>query len=245
MSVTDQKLSTAELLFNQAAQMGLQPSWVTQNWLFAIQTPQGERYINNTSSMLNSQVAASLSRNKYLTRKLLERQGLPNVPFARPKTTVEARLFLENYHKIIVKPNTGAGAHDIRIVESPVQLVGVPLADSIFEQYITGKEMRYLVLDGQVVSVHESRYGTSVAADRYLERIAYEQANWHPERAAMAVQIAAMLGLRFAAVDYLVTESGAFYVLEVNSSPGLKWFHAPTAGPSIDIAALFMQAIMA
>lgn len=240
----DQKLSTAELLFRQASTMGLEPSWIVPDGLFAIDTPNGERYINNTTSVLNSHVSASLSLNKPLTRVIMARHGIPNIPFTRPKTMIEARLFLENYKKIIVKPYNGSGARNIHIVESPVQLVGLPVTECILEKYIAGREMRYLVLDGEVVSVHESRYGESVQADRYLERVAYDTADWNSERIEMSLRVTKILGLRFAAVDFLVDENDRYYVLEVNSSPGLKWFHAPTSGPPVDIAAMFMQAML-
>ncbi len=224
--------------------MGLEPVWITSGCLFVVQTPNGELFVNNATSSLNSHLSASLTRNKYLTRVILGRHGLPNIPFARPRTIIEARLFLENYRKVIVKPLTGSGSRDIRVIESPLQLTGLPLPGNIFEQYIPGIEMRYLVLNGAVVGVHESKYGASVEATRYLERIAYEQAQWDPACSAMSLQIADVMGLRFAAIDFMIDENGKPYVLEVNSSPGLKWFHAPTAGPPLDIATMFMEAAM-
>lgn len=222
--------------------MGLAPVWVTPNGLFTIHTDSGEKYVNGAKSELNTQLSASLTRNKYLTRVLLGRHGLPNIPYASPATMMEARLFLENYHTIVVKPRDGFGSHDIHIVESWTQLTGIPLTGRIFEQYITGREMRYLVLDGRVIGVHESRYGTSVAPDRHLERIAYESNHWNAEHEIMAIKIADILGLRFAAVDFMITPEGTTYVLEVNSSPGLKWFHAPTSGPAVDVAAMLLEA---
>lgn len=118
------QVGTAKLLFNRAQQMGWQPAWVIPGGLFAVTTASGERYINFAQSSLNSHVSASLTRNKYLARLILERHGLPNIPFARPKTESEAEAFLTKHHKIIVKPLCGSGSRDIRIVESMEQLAG-------------------------------------------------------------------------------------------------------------------------
>jgi glutathione synthase/RimK-type ligase-like ATP-grasp enzyme len=224
--------------------MGLKPVWVVPNGLFAISTPTGERYVNFATSSLNSHVSASLAKNKYLTRVVLGRSGIPNIPFCRPKTMEEALLFLEQHKKIIVKPYDGWGAQDIRIVESPEQLEDVALSSYIFEKYIVGREMRILVLNNNVIGVHESKYGVSVEATRDLERISYDRSEWDIELTNSALRISHILGLRFAAVDYLVDDQGTYYLLEVNSSPGLKWFHAPTAGPPVDAAALFLEAML-
>jgi glutathione synthase/RimK-type ligase-like ATP-grasp enzyme len=244
MTTVTKKLGTSELLFRQADRMGLKPVWVTPNGLFAISTPQGERYVNFATSSLNSHISASLAKNKYLTRVVLGRSGVPNIPFCRPKTMQEALLFLLQHKKIVVKPYDGWGAHDIRIVTTAGELAGIVLRDYIFEKYIAGREMRILVLNDNVVGVHESRYGVSVEATRDLERISYHASEWDAELVASSLQVTRTLGLRFAAVDYLVDDKGTFYLLEVNSSPGLKWFHAPTAGPPVDVAALFLEATL-
>jgi len=52
-----------------------------------------------------------------------------------------------------------------------------------------------------------------------------------------------LLDLNFAAVDYMIDDTGTAYILEVNTTPGLKWFHAPTSGPVVDVARLFLEAI--
>jgi glutathione synthase/RimK-type ligase-like ATP-grasp enzyme len=240
----DKKLGTSGLLFRGAQQMGLQPSWVTQGALFAILTDDGERYINFARSPLNSHVSISLAKNKYLTRLILERHGLPNIAFARPETLEQAELFLRTHKKIIVKPLEGSGARDIHIVSAMEQLQDIDIRNYIFERYTPGKEIRYLVLNGVVIAVYQSEYGTSVAVARPLECISFPRSIWDPNLMTLSVRVARILGLRFAAVDYLIDAQGAAHILEVNSTPDLKWFHAPTSGPSVDVARLFLQAIL-
>ncbi len=238
-----EKLGTAQLLFQSALALGLQPSWVTKGGVFAITANGREHYVNFARSPLNTHTSISLARNKAITRKILARHDLPNIPFAVPESRSEAIAFLHRHGKIIAKPIGGSGAEDVHIVTSASQILTLEITKYILEEYIAGQELRYLVLNGEVIGVHRSDYGTSVQADRALERISYEPAKWDPSLSAMANKAAKALDLRFAAVDYLIDDSGRTYILEVNSTPGLKWFHAPSSGPVIDVAGKFLSAI--
>lgn len=241
---TDQKLGTSELLYRAAEQMGLQPSWLQPNGLLAIWVDGQERYLNLSYSVLNSHISVSLARDKYLTRLVLERHNMQNIPFARPSALAEAEAFLHEYKKIIAKPVRGGGARDIHIVTDAAQLRALDISEYILEKYIAGKELRYLIINDAVIGVHRSDYGTSVDEHRALERISYPQAAWDPGLIASSLKIARVLGLKFAAVDFLVDDSGLAHILEVNTIPGLKWFHSPTSGPKIDVARLFLEAMM-
>ncbi len=243
----DFKLTTSELLFRSALQMGLEPVWLTaRQEAFAITMTSGEeRYINRTTSSLNSQAGASLAENKHLTRVVLKRHGLPNIPFIRATSYAQASAFLEMYDTIIAKPVKGCGSSDIHIVTTSAQIQALQLERYILEQYIPGKEMRYLVLNGAVIAVHRSEYGSSVAADRKLERISRPILAWDPQLVALSLQITEVLGLTFTAVDFMVTPEGKAYVLEVNTRPGLKWFHAPSSGPVVNVAHMLLEATLA
>jgi glutathione synthase/RimK-type ligase-like ATP-grasp enzyme len=241
---TTQKLSTAELLFGRALRMGLAPRWLARDSLFAISTSAGERYVHYANSDMNSQLSSSLTRNKLNTRLVLDQHGLPNIAYLNAATLAEAEAFLATHKKIIVKPLTGSNSHDVSIVESPEQLAGRDIRQYILEKYIAGKEVRYLVLDGNIIGVHESKYGESVSETRSLERISHPAAEWSPELMSLSLKTATIMGLRYAAVDYLIGPAGEVHILEVNSSPGMKWFHAPTTGPVVDVARLFLQTML-
>lgn len=225
--------------------MGLRPVWVVRNGLFAITVNGREQYVNFARSFLNSDLAASLARDKYLTRLIMQRHGLPNIPFARARTLDSAKAFLATHGTIIAKPVSGSGARDIHIVTHPAQLDALVISNYILEQYIAGEEMRYLVLNGAVIGVHRSEYGTSVAADRPLQRISYPEHIWDDRLVADSLRIADVLGLRFAAIDFLVDANGQYQVLEVNTVPGLKWFHSPSSGPRVDVARQLLEAVCA
>lgn len=240
----DVKLTTAELLYRQAELTGLQPAWIIPGGLFAVTLGGRETYINLARSPLNSDSSVSLAKDKYAARLILQRHGIPNIPFARPTSMSDAEAFLGQHEVIIAKPVSGAGACDIRLVTEPSQLQQLRIDDYILEKYITGQEMRYLVLNGAVIGVHRSEYGTSVAADRALQRISYPASEWDETLVESSLQITEIMGLRFATVDYIVDAAGCAHVLEVNTMPGLKWFHAPTSGPIVDVAGMFLEAIV-
>lgn len=238
------KLNSAELLFKAASGMGLQPSWLRPGAMFAIPTRHGERYINQSKCSINSQLSSSMVGNKNATRLVLARHGFPTMAHLVPSTHAEAQDFLSKYKKIIIKPINGSNAHDVHIVESPGQLAAFSLKGYILEEYAPGKEVRYLLLNDKVIGVHESQYGESVAEDRHLKRISYPHTGWNPKLITLSLEVAKVFGLRFAAVDYIVGPDGRARILEVNSSPGLKWFHAPTSGPVVDVAGLFLKAML-
>jgi glutathione synthase/RimK-type ligase-like ATP-grasp enzyme len=241
--LNQQKLGTAELLFRSAQKLGCKPSWIVPHGLFAITIDGTERYINHSHSPLNSHASISLARNKHLTRLILGRNGLPNIPFMRPKDYEEAVAFLSLHSTIIAKPIQGSGAQDINIITHANQLRPLIIKKYILEKYIVGQEMRYLVLNGSVIAVHRSEYGTSVDKDRYLERFSIPEPDWDNALVRRSIEIATIMDLKFAAIDYLVDAAGSSHILEVNSTPGLKWFHAPTAGPAVDVATLFLESL--
>ncbi len=239
----DQKVGTAQLLFRAAHNMGLRPSWVVDNGLFAVTVNDKEEYVNYARSPLNTAVGVSLAKNKYFTRMVLARHNVRNIPFARPSTLEAAQVFLQKHGKIIAKPLEGSGSRDIHIITNSAQLVELEIKKYILEKYIQGKELRYLVLNDTILAVYESEYGSSVAVDRPLQCIAYARAAWDDRLSKESLLIADALRLRFAAVDYIVESDGNSYVLEVNTMPDLRWFHAPSSGPIVDVATYLMETL--
>ena len=245
MAAASDKLGTAQLLYQRASLMGLKPAWVSPGGLFAITTDSGRRYVNSGCSVFNSHTSVSLAKNKYFTRLICEEHGLPNIPFARPKAITAAAVFLDLHGKIIAKPVSGSGARDIHIIETIPELMELThIENYILEKYVAGKEMRYLILNGTVIGVHHSEYGVSVQEDRMLERISLEPTDWDSDLMELALRTAKILDLKFAAVDFIITANNQAYILEVNTAPGFKWFHAPTSGPVIDVAGLFLTAMI-
>ena len=237
-------LYTAELLFQGAQRLGLSPCWLTPGSVFAINVNGHERYIDLSRSPLNSDVSVALAKNKYVTRHILDRHQLPNIPFVLPESQVEAEAFLDRHKTVVAKPVSGSGSRDIHIISDWQQLGRLRLKKYLLEKYIAGRELRYLILNGSIIGVQRSDYGLSVAEDRPLKRIAYYEDQWNPAIMKLTQQIAIIMNLKFAAIDYLVDSFGKAYVLEVNTMPGFKWFHAPTSGPVVDVARLFLESVV-
>ncbi len=231
-------------MFVRAERMGLQPAWLVPGSLFVIATVTGEKYINYASSTLNSHNSVRLAKNKYHTRVIIGRHGLPNIPYARSNNLSEVLTFLATHGKIIAKPLCGSGSQDVHIVSNASQLATLDIEKYIFEKYILGTEMRYLVLNGDVIAVYQSEYGMSVEVTRPLQCISHPPASWNSQLMTISLEVARIFSLQFAAVDYMIDTSGHAYILEVNTMPDLKWFHAPSKGPSVDVAQLFLAAMV-
>src|SRR4029078_1509661 len=92
--LTSQKLTTAELLYQRAQQMSLQPVWLQPGALFAVTTADGERYVNYAKGEVNSQLSSSLVGNKLKTRLILDRHDVPSIAYLNPRDHVEAQEFL-------------------------------------------------------------------------------------------------------------------------------------------------------
>lgn len=235
-------LETAKLLFKTADQMGLQPKWLNDYGLFEISFKEKKYYIFHGNSIFNTQLSSQLSRHKHLTRNVIDRHSLPNIPYIRPKAIEEIELFIRKHEVIIAKPVIGSGSQNIRLIKSVEDVKNLDIQDYIFEKFIKGREMRYLFFQGDILAVHEKYYDGPINNPKTVKRISYPKDQWDMKTVQMAIGTANALSLQFAAVDFIVDDQSKAYVLEVNSAPGLHFFQHPTSGPSIDIARLYMEA---
>lgn len=238
------QLTSVELLFIESEAIGLDPQWVADKVLFSVTLNNVTHYIGNSKSNANSQKSSSMVQNKYFSRLILQDKGLPNIPFLQTSHLDEASSFLNKHQTIIAKPLLGWGSKDIHIISDSKDLANLDLDKYLFEKYILGREMRYLILNGKVIAVHQSDYGLSVDADRYLERISYPIELWNEELVDKALEISEIFNLQFSAVDFLIDEDENWHILEVNTTPGLKWFHSPTSGPIVNVAKKLMNALI-
>ncbi len=241
---SSKKLGTTELLFSCAQKMSLNPMWLIANNTFVFTVQKEEYYINLARSPLNSEASAAYAKNKYLTRIILDRHHIQNIPYFMTSNLKEAVTFLATYGKIVAKPVKGAGARDIHIISKVSEFDNLNISNYILEKYIEGIELRYLLLNNEIIAVHRSEYGNSVASDRPLKRISLEKAQWEKHLSDTAKSVSQVLQLHFAAVDFMIDVSGSAYVLEVNTMPGLKWFRSPTSGPVVDVAGKFLESIL-
>lgn len=235
-------LETARILFNEAKNLGLNPQWLTEYGLFSINLDNTIRFVFCGISYLNSQMSSYLCRNKHATRKVLDLFRLPNIPYALPATDEEALFFLKKYKRIVVKPTVGSRSENVHLITEKSQLKNIDRATSIFEKFIEGREFRYLVLKNQVIAVHERIFPGLLNDPRVVKRISYPQNKWEKKLIAISLKATQALGTKFAAVDFKIDKNENPYILEVNAAAGIKWFHYPSEGPSVNVANLLLTA---
>lgn len=232
---------TAEVLFEEAKKMGLKPTWLTDYGLFSITVDEKTGYVFYARNMMNSNLSSFLAIDKHATRTVLQQHGLPNIPFGMFDNKEDVKRFLDENKIIIAKPVLGSSSKDVHLITADTDISSLELTRYIFEKFIKGREMRYLVFHGAVIAVHEKIYPGPINDPKKVKRISFQKEQWDKKLCNLSLQIAKILYLHFAAVDYLIDEESRAYVLEVNSSPGLNFFEHPTSGPSLHIARMFLE----
>lgn len=234
-------METAKILYKEAEKMGLHPVWLTNYGLFSIKVNGKLFYIFYSKCILNNSIGSYLAKNKHATRVILGLNNFLNIPFALPENKEEVKKFLKEHGTLVAKPTLGANSRGLRVINSLKDIKGINLLDYIFEKFIEGKEIRYLVLNNEVLSVHEKSFEGPITNPSAIKRISYPKEAWESEMTQTALSVAATLYLKFAAIDFLIDENGKAYILEVNSAPGLRFFQHPSSGPSLDIAKIFLE----
>jgi glutathione synthase/RimK-type ligase-like ATP-grasp enzyme len=233
-----------ELLFSTAETMGLKPKTVTDRGLISIEVNGKERYFFHKASNPNTHAASLLSTNKYASRVVFEKAGLPNIPFCVPANNTEAINFLSMNGRIIVKPIKGEKSQNIHLISSEADLKELDLRNCILEKFIKGQETRLLVVNGEVKTIHKKVYDSEINDPSTVQRISIERENWDSRLMILAVKAADAIGLKFTAVDFLITDEDEPFILEINSAPGIEHFQRPDQGPSIDIMRLFLEELI-
>ena len=236
---------TAVVLFKEAKKMGLAPKWITDYGLFSIMVNKRIGYIFYARNFFNTNLSGNIAMDKHATRTILDLHKFPNVPFGMFSKKNDVKQFFQKHSKIIAKPVFGSGSKDVHLITSSEEIPELEFDKYIFEKFIEGREMRYLVFRDKVLAVHHKSYQGPINNPAKLKRISYSQESWNKELVNLTLEIADKLYLQFAAVDFLIDKRGKAFVLEVNSSPGLYFFEHPTAGPTIPIARIFLEATIA
>lgn len=242
MRTSNQK--TTDLLIAAARIRGLDPLQLTDYGLIRITVQDRFYYLAYSHSPLNTQLAMYLASNKHATRIALEQAGLPNIPYTLPANTREAFDFIAEHQKVIMKPTFGHHSHDVHLLTPQSDLTRYDLSHYLFEKYIAGRELRYLVLNGEVIAVHRKDYTPPINDPASVKRISYPKKLWDTSHVKYALLASKVIGLKLAAVDFLIDDQDQPHILEVNSAPGIEWFHRPTDGPAIDLAGMLLDAYL-
>jgi len=236
---------STQALFSAAQRLKLRPEWITPWGLMSVHIHGIIKYLFISKTLINTQMSAYLSANKQATRAILALHHLPNIPYSTPTTHAELKDFFSQNHPIVAKPTMGQRAEGVRLIKVPSELAEIDLSGMIFEKYIHGPELRYLVLQGQIIAVQEKVFGGEMYTPENSKRTSVPPEKWNQKLVEMSLKTAEVLGLGFCAVDYKQDEDGKWLVLEVNSAPALWRFEKPDEGPAVPVSELLLKATIA
>ena len=184
-------------------------------------------------------LASAMGMNKIISKLVLKNHGL----LVGPYMVIEARK-LEQLNEVpsiiaypvVVKPSSEGSSVGVSLVYTHEELR--PAADLAFqydreilvEKYIRGKEVQVGVLGDRALGAieivpknvfydYESKYKPGMSEHYFparIEKEAYEQV------LEAGLKAHRVLGCRgYSRVDFIIDESGAPYILEVNTLPGM------------------------
>lgn len=197
---------------------GLKPNDIIVNW-------GTSKAIEWPARVLNSTKAVSLAANKFFTFSSLAGAEVNTVPWTANMAV--AKEWQDDGGTIVARTTlTGHSGDGIIIVEKGGELIEAPL----YTKYIF-KVREY--------RVHATRFGV-IDTQQKVRDPNVEPKSWKvrshangfifqrknivpkPQRDLLAIKTIQALGLDFGAVDIIEDKHGQFYVLEVNTAPGLE-----------------------
>lgn len=190
---------------------------------------------------LNHPSAVSVASSKRQSLALLSDAGVPTPPWTVDRN--EATRWLNEGALVVCRQlDRGSGGRGIVLCRLPDGdhddelgitrlLPGGPLpVSAVYTKYVKKKdEYRVHVLGGQVIDVQQKRLRNGIEQPNF--KVRNHDAGWVfcrenvtlPDAArTLATRAAEALGLDFGAVDLIHNTREGFYVLEVNSAPGLE-----------------------
>lgn len=175
--------------------------------------------------ILNDQSAVAKAVNKRTTFQVLSGANVATVPWTANKAV--AREWLAHGYTVVARKTlTGHEGAGIIIVEKGNELVEAPL----YTRYIDKvREFRvhatqFGVIDTQWKVRDPKREVTSWKVRSYKNGFIFQRKGIEPSQArdTLAIQTVKALGLDFGGLDIIEDKQGRFYVLEVNTAPGIE-----------------------
>lgn len=238
------KYASADTLFNEAQEMGLDPKWETPHGLFSFQHNNQPIYVFYTKLHLNSQLGSWMCQDKYLTRVVLEKHNFPVIPFCYTSEIEDVYKFLDAHRTIIQKPVLGQRSENTHLIKTKDEIITTALDEWIFERYIPGTEYRCLVLEKEVIAMQEKRLVPTLDNPWAKKSIALERPNWNKEMTEMSVAIAHRLQMGLVAVDFILDKDNKIWHLEANSMPGVHYFNNPDEGKGLNVARMILSSVI-
>jgi D-alanine-D-alanine ligase len=181
---------------------------------------------------------SDLCFDKWRTRQTVSAMGVQVAPgrnFTAASKPTAAALAAEFGEQVVLKPNRQGSSVGLQIVSTRVGLEialgGIRAGDWIVERRIAGRELTVGLLRGRAMGVVEivPKSGIFDYASKYTKGLTeyFAPAQLAEEVAARARAAAetafAACGCRdYARVDFMLSDEGELYLLEINTLPGMK-----------------------
>ena len=181
---------------------------------------------------------SDLTFDKWRTRQAVSAMGVPVAPgrhFLATAKPTAAALAAELGEQVVLKPNRQGSSVGLQMVSSIVGLEiavrGLRQGEWIAERRILGREFTVGLLRGRAMGVVEvvPKSGVFDYTSKYTKGLTeYFAPAQISEELAAAVRLAAekafaACGCRdYARVDFMLSTEGEWYLLEINTLPGMK-----------------------
>ena len=181
---------------------------------------------------------SDLTFDKWRTRQAVSAMGVPVAPgrhFLAADKPTAAALSAELGEQVVLKPNRQGSSVGLQIVSSIVGMEiavrGLRQGEWIAERRILGREFTVGLLRGRAMGVVEvvPKSGVFDYTSKYTKGLTeYFAPAQISEELAAAVRLAAekafaACGCRdYARVDFMLSNEGEWYLLEINTLPGMK-----------------------
>jgi hypothetical protein len=207
---------------NQFKRMKLGKQWkpgdVTINWGSSQFPPAGGDLV------LNSPTAVAFAIDKKLTFAILSGKDVPTIPWTANKAIAQEWLS-EGSVIVVRKVLTGSSGEGIIIIEKEDKLIEAPL----YTKYIYKQQefrvhcTKTKVFDTTRKIRDPKRTPTSWKIRSWKNGFIFSRkVEMDEQRDQVALAAITALGLDFGAVDLVQDKHGKYYILEVNTAPGIE-----------------------
>ena len=182
--------------------------------------------------------SSDLTFDKWRTRQTVSAMGVQVAPgrnFTMANKPTAAALVAEFGEQVVLKPNRQGSSVGLQVVTTKVGLEialgGIRQGEWIVEERILGRELTVGVLRGRAMGIVEivPKSGVFDYTSKYTKGLTeyFAPAQLSDEIAAQVRAAAegayAACGCRdYVRVDFMLSEEGGLYLLEINTLPGMK-----------------------
>ena len=173
-------------------------------------------------------------RDKLHTHQILAESGIDTPDTMLAKFPVDIKLIEETIgFPVVVKTLNGALGIGVFLIESRsafqdlMELVGEtnPNLQLIFQKFVSvskGRDLRLLVVDGEVVAAMERRAQDGGFKANYSSGASVHEFVPDQESVNIALRTAEVLNIDIGGIDLLFKEDGGYTICEANTFPGFK-----------------------